>query len=314
MERQGSDSNKNSPSRFTGGSFFYKIKARIILGQPLLFMSQKNSVIFTLALVFLIGGFIYLMIRQMSASLNQVSPQSALENLPNPTASAVSPTESAAPSVASSPAAQPTSAAPNAQSSTVTPTPPSTTSPTTAASAATPTPPTSQGAIADSNPSKPAATSSTPDTSSWQIWKSASLGAEMKYPPDWNVSESGRDVTMTNTKDNVSWKMRFYTNSNKSVFQTWYASYFPTKDNNACNFGTGTLKVGTLTTEKVTLNSTSTAVVAGSSPNCDAAGDYAISADQSQIVRIYTAKASSDMTTVSQMLGTFQFKSGTNTE
>lgn len=262
-------------------------------------MSQRNGIIFTLALVVLVGGFAYLMVRQMRSSLGQASPESALENLPDPTANDAVAATSATPSAPGA-ASQPAAASPSSQTPAATPTPPST---------ATPAPPSSPAdpASNQTNSSADNKSASTPDTSSWQDWKNAQFDAEIKYPPGYSVTEDARDVLFA--KGNVSWKIRFYTNKDKSAFETWYTGYFPAKDNNACNFAAGELKVGTLATDKVTLNS-SAATTNGSSPKCEAAGDYAMSADQSRVVRVYTDKVASDMTTVDQILGTFQFDSG----
>jgi hypothetical protein len=261
-------------------------------------MNQRNSIIFAVSLVILIGGFTYLMASQEKSSLRQASLESALENVPVPSGATATGGAAASPSAAAQPATQSPNAQPQAEAQTAPP------------SSSTPTPPTAQDAAGKNDPASPTNASSTsnnssiPDTSSWQTWKSAQFGAEMKYPAEYSVSEDFRNVTLT--KGNITWKIRFYSNKDKSSFQTWYAGYFPAKDNNACNFAAGTLKVGTLSIDKVTLNSAAV-TTAGSSPKCDAAGDYAISADSSQVVRVNTDKATSDMTTVNQMLETFKF-------
>lgn len=252
-------------------------------------MSQRNGIIFALALVFLIGGFAYFMASEEKTTLQQSSPENILAAVPVP--SGASATAATSPMAANQPAAESLSAQPQVEAQAP-------------VSSPMPTSSTTHDSSSQNDPAPVNDSSLTPDTSSWQDWKSAPFGAEMKYPPGYSASEDSRDVTFT--KDAVTWKIRFYSNKDKSSFETWYTGYFPAKDNNACNFAAGTLKVGTLSIDKVTLNSAAT-MTAGSFPKCDAAGDYAIGTDLSQVARVYTDKASSDMTTVNQMLGTFQF-------
>ena len=254
-------------------------------------MNQRNSIIFAVALVILIGVFAYLMVSQEKSSLRQTSLESALESVPLPSGATATSGGTDSPSAAAPPATESPSAQPQVEAQAP-------------ASAPMPTPPTTPNSSSQNDPTSASDATSTPDTSSWQTWKSTSFEAEMKYPSGYSALEDSRNVTFS--KGDINWKIRFYSNKDKSSFQAWYVSYFPVKDNNACNFAAGSLKVGTLSTNKVTLNSSAT-TTAGSSPKCDAAGDYAISSDSSQVARVYTDKVSSDMTTVNQMLGTFKF-------
>jgi hypothetical protein len=134
------------------------------------------------------------------------------------------------------------------------------------------------------------------ETADWQTFAGGNSKFEFKYPADASVVPSG-DLIRVSQKEKT-WKMRLFSNKDKSDLSSWYTEEFSEKERKNCTLSdSGTLKVGSYETKYVNPNS--------GDLECTKAGYFSISSDKKNVIRLEIGDETVE--NVNKILATFKF-------
>jgi len=127
-------------------------------------------------------------------------------------------------------------------------------------------------------------------------YKNDNLGISFDYSKEYAVAFDG-NKTITISKGNVSWKIRFYDNKNKEDIQVWFGNKFDKGDNLDCSFADPEIKAGAYEGKLV-----KPVTDAG---KCADAGNYAINSDKNKVIKISEGKETKE--NINKILESFKF-------
>jgi hypothetical protein len=134
------------------------------------------------------------------------------------------------------------------------------------------------------------------ETTDWQTYAEGNNKFEFKYPTDASVTPSGSLIRVSQKEK--TWKMRLFSNKDKSDLSTWYTEEFSEKERKNCTLSdSGTLKVGSYETKYVNPNS--------GDLECTKAGYFSISSDKKSVIRLEIGDETVE--NVNKILATFKF-------
>lgn len=132
------------------------------------------------------------------------------------------------------------------------------------------------------------------DKADWKTFEGD--GFQFQYPPEAVVSNSGGLIRVT--QNGATWKMRKFSDDDKTSLQTWYEAEFSVDERQNCTMAEqSTLKVGTYETKYVSPGT--------SDLECGKAGYFTVSSDSRYVLRIELGEAAAD--DANKILGTLKF-------
>jgi len=127
-------------------------------------------------------------------------------------------------------------------------------------------------------------------------YQNEDLGISFDYPKEYAVVFDGNRI-VTISKGDISWKIRFYEDKDKSDIQTWFGNKFSKEDNLDCSFMDPEIKAGTYEGKLV-----KSGIDKG---KCADEGSYAINSDKTKIVKISLGKETKE--NINKILESFKF-------
>lgn len=128
-----------------------------------------------------------------------------------------------------------------------------------------------------------------------KTFTSSKFNVSFDYTDNLKITEGDNVIVIA--RNDVSWKIKFYTNSKKNTLETWYKGHFDEKTNANCSFEGATIKVGSYD---------STLVKAGSGDGkCENGGNFAVSTDKSKVVKVDVGDETQE--NINNVLASFKF-------
>lgn len=128
------------------------------------------------------------------------------------------------------------------------------------------------------------------------IFKDDKLGISLSYPQEYKIEEKNGQVIVS--KSGLMWKLKIYDNKDKSELKTWFDGYYASGNNIDCEVNdSSVLKIGSLVTKLIKVSTTGS--------KCSDSGYYALNSDNSKAIRVILEKGTEDE--ANKVSSTFKF-------